>query len=326
MKEFYRKRVLHYLNAENYIKYVSQLQSESKIWHIFLLLPRQIFRPQFEFIRDFTRIYKASRLRTDLIEEHDNLPDIEIFIACIAKDFDLLPNIITRAIQTSANRVRRITVATTADLVKSKVSVGSISVEFVDENSLIDEENRSSLRHRFGDRYGWVLQQLLTLTFVLRSSSPGILVINADTFLLRRQVWLDNNAVQPLMCSYEYNKPYYEFLSLFNFPVQNVKCSHITHHMLMQPDKMREIFEHHINMSFTEFISFIIEKAPAHNSPICVEFELYAYGMNSLYPQLIRKRKFANTSMPRVALTSNSFEFSDIQLKYNSISMHDYID
>jgi hypothetical protein len=295
------------------------------MWHILLLLPRQLFRPQFEFIRDFARIYEASRLRTDLIEEHDNLPEIEIFIACIEKDFELLPHILKSAIQSSANRVRRITVATTADLVNSEISIGSISVEFIDENSLIDEESRSNIKYRFGDRYGWVLQQLLTLTFVLRSSSRGILVLNADTFLLRRQVWLDNNGVQPLMCSYEYNKPYYEFLSLFNFPVQSIKCSHITHHMLMQPDKLRIIYDKHISMSIAEFISFIIRNASEHNSPVCVEFELYAYGMFSLYPKLIQKRKFANTSMPRLALTSNSFESLDIQMNYNSISMHDYL-
>lgn len=40
------------------------------------------------------------------------------------------------------------------------------------------------------DRWGWVKQQILKLVFVARSSSDGVLVLDANTIHLQPRVWL----------------------------------------------------------------------------------------------------------------------------------------
>lgn len=325
MKTTCQETLSPFLDGGKYTKLVSQLNRKSMPWHLLLLFPRQLIKPQFGFLRDLRRIVRASRIQTNLISETERLPEIEVFTACVAKDMQLLPTILLNAVLKSANPVSGITVVTTPDLIETRIEINGILVNFVDENTLIAEEMRSALRARFGNRYGWVLQQLLTLKHVLNSSSRGVLVVNADTFITRKQIWLNDLDEQPLMCSYEYNTFYYEFLAHYNFPVNQHKCSHITHHMLMQPDKMRIIYDNFIKKNFPSFVEDIVELSENHISPICVEFELYAYGMLGLFPKLVKKRKFANIGVSRNDLMLSSKGEIENAPYFNSISMHDYL-
>jgi hypothetical protein len=263
-------------NGENYLRSVSQLSNQSRIEDILFLLPRQLIRPQLEFIRDFKRVFRASRLNCKELLKEGEIPELEIFVACISKDFELLPSVLTHAVLNSSNKVNRITVATTSDLLDHQLEIEKIVVHFVDENALVNEKNRSVLKIKFGPRYGWVLQQLLALTFVMNSKSEGVLVLNADTIITRKQTWLNEKSEQPLMCSYEYNSHYYEFLGVYGFPIKRYRCSHITHHMLMQPAKLRDIYAHYIKKSLDEFVDDIVTFSHSHTSPVCIEFELYA--------------------------------------------------
>ena len=312
-------------NAESYLKFVSQIDNKSELLDILLLLPRQLIKPQFGFIRDFKRVFHASRLLSTEILTSGNLPEIEIFVACIAKDFELLPSVLSSGVLSSSNNVKKITVVTTSDLLDTKLDIQGIQVNFVDENSLVSEINRSALKVKFGSRYGWVLQQLLALTFVMDSKAEGILVLNADTIITRSQVWLNERYEQPLMCSYEYNKLYYEFLGLYDFPTKKFRCSHITHHMLMQPAKLRNIYAHYIKKNLDEFIVDIVNYSQTHVSPVCIEFELYAYGMLGIYPELIKKRKFANINLRRSKNSLITEAASQLSNSYNSVSLHEYL-
>lgn len=315
-----------YRNAESYLRSVSQLGDRSEPWDILLLSPRQIVKPEREFIRDFKRVYSASRLSSREIKAEGTLPEIEIFVACIKKDIELLPIVLRHAFLNSSNKITKITVATTSDLLAIELDIEGIKVDFIDENSLISDRSRSVLKSRFVSRYGWVLQQVLALSFVMNSRSEGILVLNADTIITRKQVWLNSKSEQPLMCSYEYNPPYYKFLKDYGFPTQKFMCSHITHHMLMQPEKLRQIYGHYVSKNLDDFVSDIAKNSTSHISPVCVEFELYAYGMLGLFPDLAKKRKFANTSVQRSKFTLDSLVANHFIDKYNSISLHDYID
>ncbi len=318
-------RFSRFCNGENYLKSVSQLDNRSRLWDVLFLLPRQIIRPQRDFIRDFKRVFRASRLNCEEIRTEGEIPEIEIFVACISKDLELLPSVLTHAVLNSRNKVTKITVATTSDLLDLEFDVEKIKVHFVDENSLVSDKNRIALRVKFGPRYGWVLQQLLALTFVMDSKSEGVLVLNADTIITRKQTWLNEKFEQPLMCSYEYNSLYYEFLDVYNFPIKGYGCSHITHHMLMQPAKLRDIYMHYINKNLDEFVTDIVEFSDSHISPVCIEFELYAYGMLGLHPDLIKKRKFANTNVARSEVTLNASVADSFANRYNSISLHEYL-
>ena len=288
----------------------------------------QVLRFQGDFVRIFPRVVRALRLRSEPLPTSPNLPQISIFVACIEKDLHLLPQVLKNAIQNSRNPIRKMTVVTPRDTpidMNNFISIG-VPVEFVNEEDVISESIRIKLRGRFSGRYGWVLQQLLTITHVMKSDDAGVLVINADTLILRPQVWLLENDVQILMESFEFHKPYYDFLRRFNLDESNFKSSHITHHMLMQPKYLREIYSEFIDDNFQDseyFVDQIIEFSnPSESSPICVEFELYALGMRTRYSSYIELRKFGNISVDKKTYQESHYEsFSN----FNSISIHSYL-
>lgn len=288
----------------------------------------QVLRFQGDFVRIFPRVVRALRLSSEPLPTNPNLPQISIFVACIEKDLHLLPQVLKNTIQNSRNPIRKMTVVTPRDTpidMNNFISIG-VPVEFVNEEDVISESIRIKLRERFSGRYGWVLQQLLTITHVMKSDDPGVLVINADTLILRPQVWLLENDVQILMESFEYHKPYYDFLRRFKLDESNFKSSHITHHMLMQPKYLREIYSEFIADNFQNieyFVDQIIEFSnPSESSPICVEFELYALGMRTRYSSYIELRKFGNISVDKKTYQESHYEsFSN----FNSISIHSYL-
>lgn len=315
-------------SAGNYINYYSQLNKIPKYWHSALLAPMQVLRFQGGFVRIFPRVVRALSLNAEPLQTHPNLPKISIFVACVEKDLHLLPQVLANAIENSQNPIHAISIVTPRDtcIEMNNFTTLGVPIEFLNEEVVISELNRTKLRERFSERYGWVLQQLLTIIHVMKSDEAGVLVINADTLILRPQVWLLENDIQILMESYEFHKPYYDFLRRFNLDESNFKASHITHHMLMQPKYLRKIYSEFIGDNSSEiekFIDQIIEYSnPLESSPICVEFELYALGMRTRYSSCIEVRKFGNISVDEKTYRESHKE---IFRNFNSISLHSYL-
>jgi hypothetical protein len=72
----------------------------------------------------------------------------------------------------------------------------------------------------------------------------------------------------------------------------------------------------------------IMHVEPGEESPLCVEFELYAQGMLQLYPAFVKLRKFSNVSLPRTSMAIEEDQKKHTNLKvskFNSCSYHDYI-
>jgi hypothetical protein len=299
-----------------------------KYWHILLLAPMQIIRFQSGFVRIFPRVVRALNLNTETLPNEKQLPMISLAVACVQKDLYLLPHVLSNCINHSENPISHISVIVPSDSKIEEIEFSSLDVpiSFINEDDVIPEPIRIRLRERFKDRYGWVLQQLLTITHVMESKEAGVLVINADTLILRPQVWLLENEVQILMESYEYHKPYYDFLRRFRLDERKFKASHITHHMLMQPKYLRLIYSEFIHEDFTNLEYFVDQlisfSDPMESSPICVEFELYALGMRSKFESKVQMRKFGNISVDKQTyLESSAKNFHSL----NSISLHSYL-
>jgi hypothetical protein len=202
-------------------------------------------------------------------------------------------------------------------------------VNIIDEETQIDENTRIQLKNRFTNRYGWVIQQLLAVNFVLTSNAKGILLLNADTVMLREVEWLDSRFNQILMASVEYHEPYYAFLhKALKFP-PNPKYTFITHHMLFQPSLYKSILEKKDVTSIELLAKIMVEQSDRNeDSPFCIEFEPYAQGMLQYYLSRVHLRKFSNLSMQRTqenVLNINRIIDNNLRADYNSVSFHDYL-
>lgn len=263
-----------------------------------------------------------------------SMPVIELIINSERKDFRNLGEVIIYGISNSINPIAKTTVAVPPTQVKEcrealSGIVETYSIEVLSEDLFLTDEIREKLRNAFGQRYGWVLQQFLTIDRVLKSEYKGVLQVNSDTILLRPTQWMDNEGRQPILVSTEYHLPYYVFLNKLNREFPILTDSHITHHMLFQPEILREILKKSKVETLEKLVEFTVTNAEIDEaSPICVEFELYALGALRYFPEKITLAKFGNINYPRRA-NSSPIEFrrelQDLAKKYNSISAHSYL-
>lgn len=261
-------------------------------------------------------------------------PVIELIINSEQKDFRNLREVITYAIENSVNSIGKTSVAVPSSQVKEcrEVLSGIVEaygIEVLSEDQFLTEAIRGKLRKTFGKRYGWALQQFLTVDRVLKSNYKGVLQVNSDTILLRPTQWIDSEGRQPIMVSTEYHPPYYLFLHNLNKEFPIFTDSHITHHMLFQPEIFIEILRKSNVETLEKLVDFTIANAQINeDSPICVEFELYALGVLRYFPERITLAKFGNINYAR-RINANAIDFQvelqELAKKYNSISAHSYL-
>ena len=278
------------------------------------------------------RFYLANKIPARKLEKSDSPPIISALVVSTRKDFTLLKICLPNLITASSNPIEEITVIVPkrdVDLCMSLVNELdlSVAINIIDEDLVIPVELRSRIKSYSGERYGWVLQQLLTVQFVLKSKACGILVVDSDTVLMQKLLWLDNNGNQLLMPSWEFNISYYNFLNKISSKMPFAKNSFISHHMLMQPEIFRAIFRN-LDLNSIENLFELVEKYAAVNvnSPICLEFELYAQGMLTFFPQQVLITKWSNISLSRGSESKTLKALHRLLQRqyYRSVSVHSW--
>jgi hypothetical protein len=323
------------IKSRKYPEKFAQIRRKPHILELFPYVMYSLFKGRV-YRKNLFRSFRINRLPLYTVtSKHSiSIPVIELIINSERKDFKNLSDAIMYAVTNSINPIGKTTVAVPTDQVKEcreflSGIVETYSIEVLSEDLFLTDEIREKLRNAFGKRYGWALQQFLTIDRVLKSEFIGVLQVNSDTILLRPTQWLDNEGRQPIFVSTEYHLPYYVFLNKLNgdFPIHT--DSHITHHMLFQPDMFKEILKKSRIETLDDLVDFTVRNAEIDEaSPICVEFELYALGALKYFPEKITLAKFGNINYPRQA-NSNSIEFrlelEELAKKYNSISAHSYL-
>lgn len=322
-----------------YIKYFSRIEKRPQKWHFYPLAILNFFesiiqRNSFRISHtNLERQFRALRYSNQNLLSNTELPRIELLSVVAGKDFELIPLVIQQAISTSGNEIVKVTIIVPSRDFESARKVMS-GLDLVIEHKVINEEElispmlRDRLKSIFGARYGWVLQQFLADEYILRSNAAGVLLVNADTIMLRKMDWLTYDSRQILMTSTEYHAPYYLLLNKIMGVPTLPRNTFITHHMLFQPKILREIFEHFKIIDLENLLNKIESYSDSNDpSPLCVEFEVYAQGIISIHPELVLYRKFANATWPRTQenLTRVRYIARNLNIsEWNSISLHDY--
>lgn len=264
----------------------------------------------------------------------ETYPGIDLLVVANRKDLDVFPLTVKSAILTSLNPIKSITVVTPrGDIEVFQQALEDLTLvspwEVLDENLALNKEDRELIRARFPKRYGWVLQQFVAVSQVSASQALGVLLVNCDTVLTQRMHWLDNQGNQVLLASLEYHAPYYELLQSLSKMEGQPTYTFITHHMLFQPQILREILGLTPEFSTSDFFKLVLHTADTdEDSPLCVEFEPYAQGLLNSYSHKARLSKFSNLPLTRnVASLKHAEEAIDLGKKfpYKSISLHSYL-
>ena len=274
---------------------------------------------------------EALRLPVAPLGDRSNQP-LELLVVVAPKDFDILPLSLEGAITNAGHPISRASlIVPSAALREAKLIAERFSdrtsVSVLCEDDVIKSSLREKLRARFTSRYGWYLQQLLCVAYVSASQGEGVLIMDADTVLVRPRAFLQGSR-QLLMASLEQHAPYYSFLRSLHPMLNETGHSFVTHHMVQQPQLMAQVLE----LTCEGQISVLVDRLLAHanasaESSVCVDFELYAQTALKLEPDRIMLAKWCNASAKRTSavLMASLAQLSMTYPNYYSVSLHSYI-
>lgn len=279
--------------------------------------------------QEFARRVAALELPPDPLQGQAPEP-IELLIVSAPKDFVTLPWAIKSAVANAGHPITKIHLVV-PDKARKAAEVACAGchtalIEFSSDEAILSKQLRSAITQRFGQRSGWIAQQLLCIAGVYGSQAPRVLVLDADTILVRSRTLFAGDR-QLLPVTLEHNEAYFEFLRQLVPGWELNMHSHIPHHMPQQPFIWRAIFEALGTPTFDEFSDEVL-RLPTESvgSPISIDYELYAQGLLKLFPELAVEAKWANLSVclqghPQEAAIRRSLEESS---SYYSLSFHNY--
>ncbi len=204
----------------------------------------------------------------------------------------------------------------------------SNKVRVINEETLISAQGRKVLSSKFNGRYTWVLQQLLKIIAVLGSDAEAVLVVDADTILLRKRKWINESGQQLLQPSEEFNSDYYSFLAQFGISKDPPEFSLVSHHMIIQPRILKEAVSK-LGVKDVQEIPQVLknELVIRSESPVCVDYELYGQYMLNFRREDAFLEQWANIGIPvryLEAICNSRILILLLKPLYNSVSFHSW--
>jgi hypothetical protein len=295
-----------------------------------VLFLRTFLRPKSNPIAiDFNQLRKINSL--PISKASTSLDDTRALFVVTEKDFVTLPTAIKFLIKSTGLASNQVDIVTPERYLqkcaKLLASNFSESPTVIGEGAVLTIDSLGPLKSVAGNRFGWVYQQLLKVQSSLSSTANFTLVCDADTFLLRNRNWV-NGISSALTPSFESNDQYYSFLNRAFDISAKPEFSFVSHHMLINNKKMREIFKLNQLESVHDLVSKICEHADFNEaSMVSVDYEFYAQTMHRNFPNEIHLEKWSNIGLPaKYFKFFNKFSVVRKVLTFNfqSVSFHSW--
>lgn len=322
-----------FISLTEFYNHFSRIDKKPNFLDIISIVPLLLFLGMLKEFKIVIRSYKSNRLPTEPTFNNDkNIPKVTLLIVAEQKDFELIPFSLKQALINSRNLISRVVFITPSRQIESCRRIvndfqNQVVMEFISEDAIVNRNVRELIKREFKNRYGWILQQFATVAFLLEESLSGsipVLALDADTLLTRPTTFINKENKQVLLCSTEYHQPYYVLINKLSNDLCHDKLSFISHHMIYQPDLFRTIFRDLNIDSIEKLLKFVLENYDKKSeSPICVEFEIYAQWLVKNFRAKIELLKFSNISISREHFLQNPdlAQYSG----YKSVSLHSYL-
>lgn len=329
-----------FFSITSYIEYFAQINKTPSILSltgVFLgALTKRNIKENLGMMR---RAYYVNRLPAfPSFNLSKNLPKIELLIVVEEKDFELLEYTIRNFLKFSLNPVKRLVLVVPEDQIKNCKNVidmikPKIEFEILSEDDVVKESVRKILKLEFGNRYGWILQQFITVAYLLEykeNVDEPVVALDADTLIQNYTSWIDDKKRQILLPSIERHQPYYDLIKKLPKDILVKNRTFISHHMVYLPSRFRQIFEEIGFKEVNALVEFVIQNYDRSvNSPICVEFEIYAQYLCKFMPECRELLKFSNVSVNRKdyleTIQKSNFKGVSFYRNFKSISLHSYL-
>ena len=255
---------------------------------------------------------------------------IDLIIVASNKDFSLLEKCVSFAVESlgelySKNIFIVVPSAFTSTCIDFLPKEHLTQCIIVNEEDLLDVSDRQKLKMTFGNRYGWSLQQILKVAQALKMLNQYALVVDCDTFLIKKRNWLCEKK-QLLLASWEYHEAYYSFLSDLGVCERRPEFTFVTHHMLINRSYLEEALRYIGVETMSKLVELICARTNNVSSPFCVDYELYGQYLFKFHRANLRLEKWSNISVTQNSVSG--LTLNEIRHKFPnhaSISCHSYL-
>jgi len=175
------------------------------------------------------------------------------------------------------------------------------------------------------DRKGWYLQQLIKLyaSFYIEELLDNYLIIDCDTFFLKKTSFFDENDLPLYNHGEEYHIGYFEHMSKLHPTLNRYKneMSGICHHMIFQKSILKDLFklveDYHNNEK--PFYKIFLENIDTNIISSASEYEIYFN-----YLCIYKNDKFKIRKLNNLNISFSNYD-NYINSEYDYISCHNYI-
>lgn len=245
---------------------------------------------------------------------------IDVLIPVAEKDLNTLPAVIYFARKNILNPINKIYIAGRAGVTEEICkNTGCI---FINESDALPID-KSDIIYNGTEwfRSGWLFQQLIKLNADAITDSENVLVLDADTCLVKKQSFVLDDGSFILNFGDEYHSPYKSYTKLTQLK-KRFFLSFVCHHMIFNKTILtclKNDIELHTGQNW---ISAILSYMDYTDSSGFSEYELYG---NYLYYNFRSKVKLEYWyNKPGSKFLPSIKDYSGYNGKYKSVSIHNY--
>jgi len=209
---------------------------------------------------------------------------------------------------------------------ENKALCARLDCDFVDEATILPIR-RVDINYLYGrhrqDRSGWLFQQLLKLSCEEVSTAENILIVDADTILIRPQYYF-HNGIAIMNVSDEFYIPWFlRYEKVYGrrlfFPM-----SFTSHQMLYERDQLREMKSAMARQHGKLWFEVLLDLIDSNEKSVMSEQDFYGHHVLGVDK---KRRKFVhwkNIRLDRIQVNRYEEYEERYAREYKSVSIHKY--
>jgi len=248
---------------------------------------------------------------------------IDVFIPTIKKDFNILPYTLSslKEIDHNINQIYIVFPEDSEIINFCKTN----KIQFIPETDMIPLRKEDiKYEPKNINRSGWLYQQLLKLSADTVCNSEYILILDSDTFFLRKQRFISNNKIRINYSKKERHKPYLDFINRIFHKFIFFPFSFVTHHFFLEKKVLIELKESISTETGLNWYSAILSNLDNNEFSSFSEYELLGTYYYNKYRNKIFFSNFKNISVSKSSFFNRKPIMKIFSLYYNSCSIHHY--
>jgi len=250
---------------------------------------------------------------------------LDVVIPAVEKDCAVLPHAVEGVRRWLRHPVKSISIIS-PESETIRAICESTGCTFVNEETVVPFTT-DDLRYFVNgvDRSGWVFQQFLKYSLDAVCSEEHILVLDADTVLLRPQVFEVNGRIV-FLHSDEHHQPYFNLYRQLFGSETPTNLSFVSHQVILRQSRIRElrneIRTRHGNEEWFRAIMNLVTSSPEFAMS---EYEIYGQWMLRNYPGEMAREYWFNIPCRPKNLKAVLADADRLAREYRSVSFHSYL-